>query len=336
MTRPDATGADAPPSGAGKDAPSTGGAPDAGRIHRMRQDVRAGLGGEPRTLPPKYFYDAHGSALFEEITTLPEYYLTEAERTLLERAVAPWLRRVGARTLVELGAGSAAKTRILLDAMHPQQGVVYTPLDVSAEFLANTARAVDAQYDDMVVRPIVADLAGDFELPADLPRPMVVAFLGSTIGNFEHDAAIALMRHVRTTLQQGDRLLLGADLKKERGRLEAAYNDLAGVTARFNLNVLRVLNRELGADFDLDAFAHRAYYDEELGRVEMHLVSVVPQRVEVPGVGTFDFDVGQSIRTEISRKHDRAELEEMLARAGLSLEEWFSDGDYVVLAAAPA
>ena len=313
---------------------TTDGTAPGARLDRIREDVRSGLESEPRTLPPKYFYDAYGSELFERITELPEYYLTGAERALLENRVAPWLAEFAPRSLVELGAGSAAKTRVLLDAM-PESGAVYAPLDVSAEFLNDTAERLDSHYESLEVRPLVDDLAGDFEVPDDLPRPLVMAFLGSTIGNFEHDDAVALLAHAARVLDRDDRFLVGLDLRKDAARLEAAYNDSAGVTAEFNLNVLRVLNRELDADFELDAFAHRAHYDDELGRVEMHLIATRPALVTIPEVGEFAFQPGQSIRTEISRKHDRAEVDAMLTEAGLSLEHWFSDGDYAVLVARP-
>jgi len=294
------------------------------RLARMRAEVAAGLGATPRTLPPTYFYDERGSGLFEEITRLPEYYPTRAERALLEEQAAPWLAASGARSLVELGAGSAEKTRVLLDALVSSgPGTVYAPLDVSAEFLAGTARRLDRAYDELEIRPIVADLTQGVPVDADLPRPMVVAFLGSTIGNFEHDEAVALLRAATRGFRPGDRLLLGADLKKEPARLNAAYNDAAGVTAEFNLNVLRVLNRELGADFDVDAFRHHAFYDEALGRIEMHLVAQRDTTARIPQVGEYPFAEGDTIRTEISRKYDRAEIRSTLAEAGLVLDQWF-------------
>ena len=297
-----------------------------GRLEAMRAEVAAGMAARPRIIPPKFFYDERGSELFEEITRLPEYYPTRVERGLLAGVVAAWLRGHAPRALVELGAGSAEKTRILLEAMLEsarERPVVYAPVDVSAEFLRATAERLAADYPDLDVRPVVADLTDPFTLPSALPRPLVLAFLGSTIGNFGRSDAAALLRHAASILEPGDRLLLGVDLRKDAALLDAAYNDDAGVTAEFNLNVLRVLNRELGADFDLDAFRHHAFYDEANGRVEMHLVANDAQRVHIPGVGTIALDAGESILTEISRKYDRAEIEATLRDAGLEIAEWF-------------
>ena len=299
----------------------------------MLEEVRAGLTAEPRQLPPKFFYDERGSELFEEITRTPEYYPTRAERALLESRVAPWLRSLAPQSLVELGAGSAEKTRVLLDAMTAtDRARVYAPLDVSAEFLAATAHRLRASYPALHIEPIVADLSGHFRIPRSLPRPLVVAFLGSTIGNFERQAAVVLLRQACGEMEPDDRLLLGVDLKKDPARITAAYNDSRGVTAQFNLNVLRVLNRELGADFDLAAFEHHAFYDPELGRVEMHLVARRPVTVRIPDMQPVAFRAGETIRTEISRKYDRPQVERTLRDAGLTLEHWFTDddGDYAL------
>ena len=296
------------------------------RLDQMRAEIRAGMQARPRIIPPKFFYDERGSELFEEITQVREYYPTRVERALLASDVAAWLKRLAPRSIVELGAGSAEKTRILLDAMLESAGagpVVYAPVDVSADFLRATAERLAEAYADLVVKPVVADMTDPFALPLDLPRPLVIAFLGSTIGNFSRADAAALLRHAASIMEAGDRLLLGVDLRKDPALLNAAYNDAAGVTARFNLNVLRVLNRELGADFDLDAFHHHAFYDDEAGRVEMHLISDREQRVTIPEVGTIDLDAGESILTEISRKYDRPEVDATLAEAGLEIAEWF-------------
>ena len=300
----------------------TGGDPRAA----MRAELRAGLEAHPRIIPPKFFYDERGSELFEAITHLPEYYLTRVERRLLAGEVAAWIRALRPRALVELGAGSADKSRILLEAMLeslPDESVVYAPVDVSAAFLRASARRLAEDYPRLRIEPIVADLTADFRLPPALPRPLVVAFLGSTIGNFGRAEAAALLARAATILRRDDRLLLGVDLRKDPALLHAAYNDAAGVTAEFNRNVLRVLNRELGADFDPEAFRHRAIYDESEGRIEMHLVAEQAQRVAIPEIGTFTFEPGESILTEISRKYDRAEVEATLREAGLEIEEWF-------------
>jgi L-histidine N-alpha-methyltransferase len=292
----------------------------------MRAEIRAGMAARPRTIPPKYFYDERGSELFEAITRLPEYYPTRVERGLLEGDVAAWLRDLAPQSFVELGAGSADKTRILLEAMleaAEHEPVVYAPVDVSAAFLHAAAQRLDRRYTRLTVQPIVADLAGDFTLPPGLPGPRVVAFLGSTIGNFRRADAALLLRNAAAALAPADRLLLGVDLRKDPALLHAAYNDSAGVTAEFNRNVLRVLNRQLGSDFDVEAFDHRAFYDEAQGRVEMHLVARRAQRITIPEVGVVELGEGESILTEISRKYDRPEVEATLADAGLAIEEWF-------------
>lgn len=304
----------------------------------MLREARAGLLDTPKHLPPKFFYDERGSELFERITRQPEYYPTRVERALLAAVVAPWLTSLAPRALVELGAGSAEKTRVLLDAMtRTERALVYAPLDVSAEFLEATAERLRARYPSLRVEPVVADLTQPIRVEWSLPRPLVVAFLGSTIGNFEQAQARQLIRSVRAGMAAGDRFLLGVDLKKDPGRIEAAYNDAAGVTAAFNLNVLRVLNRRLGADFDLDSFRHRAFYDPVSGRVEMHLVATRPIQVEVPGIGRIELAQDESIRTEISRKYDRDQVERTLESGDLELEHWFTDeaGDYALAVAAP-
>ncbi|HEX6588943.1 MAG TPA: L-histidine N(alpha)-methyltransferase [Longimicrobiales bacterium] len=309
---------------------------NAGRLDAMRAEVRAGLEARPRIIPPKFFYDERGSELFEEITRLPEYYPTRTERGILQTQVADWMRSLAPRALIELGAGSGEKTRILLDAMlaATPSGVTYVPVDVSAEFLRTAAERLSQDYPRLRVEPLVADLNDDFDVPATLPRPLVVAFLGSTIGNFGRVDAARLLGRAARAVGEHDRLLLGVDLRKDSALLHAAYNDRAGVTAEFNRNVLSVLNRQLGADFDVDAWRHDARYDERNGRIEMYLVSERPQRVSIPHVGTFDFDAGESILTEISRKYDRPEVEATLEDAGLKLESWFeAEPGYAVAAA---
>lgn len=293
----------------------------------MRAEVREGLGREQKELPPKFFYDARGSELFERITELPEYYPSRTERALLTEWMPRWIEGLGTRTLVELGAGSAAKTRVILDAMEDGTGEMFVPIDVSAEFLRATADAVRREYPAMRIVPVVADLSAGWHLPDDHPSPTLHAFLGSTIGNFPPDAAVRLLRRVRAAMRPGDSFLLGVDLRKDVAVLEAAYNDAQGVTAEFNRNVLRVLNRELGADFDVEAFRHRAFYNGAEHCVEMHLVAERPQRVRIPGVGTAEFRAGESIRTEISCKHDRRSVEAMFAASGLRTERWVTDDE---------
>jgi L-histidine N-alpha-methyltransferase len=295
-------------------------------------EVRAGMSAAQKELPSKYFYDQRGSELFEEITRLPEYYLTRAEAALLARWMPAWTAALRPAALVELGAGSAEKTRLILDALPAD--ACYVPVDVSAEFLEATAERVQAAYPRMEVRPAAADFTRPFALPA-LPAPVLHAFLGSTLGNFAPDDAAALLRATRSRMGTRDRFLLGVDLRKDPARIEAAYDDAAGVTAEFNRNMLRVLNAVAGADFDVDAFAHRAFYNRAEHRIEMHLVPDAPQTVHVPGAGTWTVAAGESIRTEISCKHDRASVDALFAAAGLRVERWADDGDFAIVLAEP-
>jgi L-histidine Nalpha-methyltransferase len=292
----------------------------------MLRDVARGLAQPQKELSPKYFYDQRGSQLFEQITRLPEYYLTRAERAILDAEMPPLMRTLRPATLVELGAGSAAKTRVILDALHAAgSGRCYVPLDVSASFLADSARKLRAEYPWLRVTPVVADFTERVPLPPDLPRPLVLAFLGSTIGNFANAEAVRVLRHAGAVLAPGDRLLLGADLRKDPARLGAAYDDAAGVTAAFNRNMLLVLNRELGADFDAAAFDHDARYNRAEHRIEMHLVARTPQAVRIPGAGVFRFAPGESVRTEISCKYDRPAIDGLFALAGLRVDAWLTD-----------
>ena len=301
----------------------------------MIDDVRDGLGRRQKELPPKYFYDERGSELFEKITRLPEYYLTRSERSLLETHAHSLVGALRPRTLVELGAGSATKTRILLDAMRDAGcAEQYVPVDVSQDFLAETARQLRTEYPSLRVTPAVADISTSLGLPEHLPRPVLFAFLGSTIGNFDALSARALLGRIRRVMRPFDRLLLGADLRKKRRVVEAAYNDGRGVTAAFNRNMLRVLNRELGSDFDVASFSHRAFYSAERHRIEMHLVSARDQVVHIPQVGDVHVTKGETIRTEISCKYDRPSVRRLLRAANLRLEQWMTDEDRFALAVA--
>lgn len=309
-------------------ASSPGAAPgvDGFDRERMRAEVAEGLLRSPRRLPPKYFYDARGSELFEEITRLPEYYLTRTERSLLERHASSLVRELSPRSLVELGAGSAAKSRILLDAMtRSDVGEAFVPVDVSRSFLLDVAERLREEYPSLRILPCVADVTEDFALPSGVPRPALFAILGSTIGNFLRPGALALLRRVATAMDAGDGLLLGVDLHKDTATLEAAYNDSRGLTAEFNRNVLRVLNRELGADFEPEAFEHRAHYDAGRRRIEMHLVARSDQRVSIPGVGEVLIPAGEGIHTENSCKYDRPSVEDLFAEAGLRTLRWWTD-----------
>ena len=274
------------------------------------------------------FYDERGSELFEEITRLPEYYLTRAEHRLLESNAARWIAAVRPQALVELGAGSAAKTRIILDAMRAEaSGGTYVPVDINADFLERTAAELRREYPAMRVTPVVADFTRTVALPASLPRPALLTFLGSTIGNFTAPEAIDLLRRIRGTMQSGDRFLLGTDLRKDVAVLEAAYNDSRGITAEFNLNMLRVLNRDFGAKFDLESFRHLAVYNERERRIEMHLVSTRAQSVTLPGVGDVGLREGETIRTEISCKYDRASVMALFDASAFAMVEWREDPD---------
>lgn len=289
-------------------------------------EVRAGLSRPQKELSPTLFYDRRGSELFEKITHLPEYYLTRTERSLLATQMPPVIARLAPRTLVELGAGSAAKTRLVLDAMRASgEPATYVPIDVSGEFLRETASRLGKELPGLRVVPIVADISVELGLPRVLPRPALFAFLGSTIGNFDVHAAMALLRRVRDAMCPGDHFVLGVDLQKDVRVIEAAYNDAAGVTAEFNRNVLHVLNRELGADFVPDDFEHRAFYNRLAHRIEMHLVARRALEVRIPRVGHVSFRAGESIRTEISCKYDRASVEHLFAGTGLVLEEWVAN-----------
>jgi L-histidine Nalpha-methyltransferase len=297
----------------------------------MLRDVLEGLRMPQKELSPKYFYDAHGSELFERITELEEYYPTRTERALLERWAGAWVAASRPRALVELGAGSAEKSRLVIDAMEEAgTGDLYVPVDVSGEFLHDTARRLRAEYESLRVEPEVADISVPFDLPGDLPRPAWIALLGSTIGNFPPREAARLLGRVADQLRPGDRFLMGVDLRPGPGksveRLERAYNDERGVTADFNLNVLRVLNRDLGADFDLAAFEHRAFYDPREHRIEMHLVAKSPQEARV-GDEIVRIEASESIRTELSCKHERTSIEALFAEAGLCVERWQEDED---------
>jgi len=308
----------------------------------MLVDVQRGLfdkGSDgQRELPPKYFYDHRGSTLFDEITRLPEYYLTRTERALLRARMPVWMAELRPRALVELGAGSADKTRTILDAMqHVQAAIVYVPVDVSVTFLDETAARLRREYPSIEIRPLVADFSAARRLQLDVPHPVLTAFLGSTIGNLDDSEAVRVLGALREGMDSGDRLLLGADLVKDPAVIEAAYNDRLGVTAAFNRNMLLVVNAELGANFDPSAFAHRAFFNADGGRIEMHLVATADQRVHVPGLGTTTIRRGESIRTEISNKYTRDRLSAILSGAGLDVRVWETDdaGGYVLLLAGP-
>ncbi|MCD0448238.1 L-histidine N(alpha)-methyltransferase [Actinocorallia sp. API 0066] len=301
----------------------------------LRADVRAGLTATPKTLPPKWFYDERGSALFDRITRLEEYYPTRRERAVLTERAAEVAALTGARTLVELGAGSGEKTRLLLDALDLD---TYVPVDVSGEFLAEAAAKIAADYPGLLVRPVVADLEEHLAALPSGPRPLV-AFLGGTIGNMTPAERHRFLTAVRGLLGPDGAFLLGADLVKDTGRLVRAYHDAEGVTAAFNRNVLRVINERLDADFDPDAFAHVAVWNEAEEWIEMRLRALRPQTVHVRALDlTVAFADGEEMRTEISAKFRPAGLKEELTAAGFDVSVLWTDddGDFSVTIATPA
>ena len=300
----------------------------------MAREVRLGLTAKPKELAPKYFYDERGSQLFEQITELPEYYPTRAEREILSQRSAEIVAAAGRpETLVELGSGSAAKTRHLLSAMR-EAGCLstYVPVDISEEITRDTAEALVEEYPGLMVRGLVCDFEHDLErIPNGGCR--LVAFLGGTIGNLYPDARRDFLTRIAAILQPGDQILLGTDLVKESSRLEAAYDDSQGVTAEFNKNVLVVLNRELGGDFDPDGFEHVARYDADAAHMDIRLRSLRDQTVRLDGLDlTVRFSAGEEMRTEISSKFTREGLEGVYREVGLQPDGWFTDaaGDYAL------
>jgi L-histidine Nalpha-methyltransferase len=292
----------------------------------LADDVQHGLTGRPRSLPPKYFYDAVGSELFERITELPEYYLTRVEDQMLQQVAPLIMRRLEPRDVVELGPGSCTKARRFLDAVDHSRPIRYVPVDIGADALPSAAQALLRDYPSLRVHAVIADFERDLaRLPIRRGRRLIL-FLGSTIGNFEPFARKAFLAQVRQNLGADGRFLLGLDLVKDQSVLEAAYNDAAGVTAEFNRNVLHVVNRVLDGDFRPERFRHHAFYSAEASRIEMHLIATAPQRVELRRLGLrLDFALHDDIWTENSYKFTRQSTESMLADAGLALEQWYTD-----------
>ena len=299
------------------------------RDNAFLRDVVAGLAARPKRLPPKYFYDEAGARLFEEITALPEYYPTRCELALLAAHAGALARFVPPRSaLIEVGSGSTRKVRLLLAAAPAI--VAYVPVDISCEMLAQEAERLQRDHPALLVAPLEADFTRPFALPGAIAGMARTGFFpGSTVGNFEPSEAVAFLHHLGTTLGRGAGLIIGVDLVKEKRLLDAAYDDAAGVTALFNLNLLARINRELGADFDLAAFAHRAFYDVERRRVEMHLVSRHAQRVHVAG-RVVDFRAGETIHTENSYKYTHDSFTALARGAGWSPVDVFTDGMFAV------
>lgn len=299
----------------------------------LHTDARRGLSSTPKELPPKWFYDDHGSRLFDEITRLPEYYLTRCEREILDDRAGEIARRTRADTLVELGSGTSEKTRLLLAALC-EEGCLrrFVPFDVSETVLREAARDIDAEFPHVLVHAVVADFERHLSHLPDAGRRLV-AFLGSTIGNFPPTQRARFLGDLAGTTHPGDFLLVGFDLVKDVSRLEAAYDDARGITADFNRNVLRVLNRELGATFEPDRFEHVARFDTAHEWVEMLLRSDGDQVVRVAALGLdVAFGRGEEMRTEISAKFRRERVEAELGVAGFESEAWWTDaaGDFAL------
>ena len=305
---------------------------------QMRQDALVGLQASEKSIPPVWFYDERGSRLFEEITQLPEYYPTRAERALLEAHAASIAQLSKADTLVELGAGSCEKTRVLLSALQ-QAGTLtrYVPFDVSDEFLRGAATALSEEYGALDIHLVIGDFHHHLtEIPTDGRR--MVAFLGGTIGNLNPAQRARFLFDLNCTMSSDDSLLLGADLVKDRGRLVSAYDDAAGVTADFNRNVLHVLNEQLGGDFDPERFRHVAVWNEEEQWIEMRLRAERPTEVSLSGAGiTVNFDEGEDLLTEISAKFTPERIERELSEAGFVVEGvWGADeGEFLLALAHP-
>jgi L-histidine Nalpha-methyltransferase len=294
----------------------------------IAEDVLMGLSAEPRRLPAKLFYDAAGSRLFEEITRTPEYYPTRTERAILQDHAAEIARAAGTNlTLVELGAGSASKTRVLISAiLRRQLRLEFHPVDVSPAALEDALCSLNGDFSNLKVSPIVADYTDHVPRLDSLPGRKLVLFIGSTIGNFEPQQAVRFLQRVRRSLQPGDALLLGFDMVKDAQVLHAAYNDAAGVTAQFNKNLLARINRELDADFDLHEFNHVAFWNRRASRIEMHLESRVDQSVRVRDLNrTFHFSFGERIHTENSYKFTASSIRKLVRLSGFKLEQTWTD-----------
>lgn len=308
--------------------------PAANRLAAFARDVAAGLTASPKTLPCCYFYDQEGSALFEDICNLPEYYLTRAEAEILQGRADEIAAELPANTvLVELGSGNASKTRLLIDAFlrlrRDANGLLrYVPVDICRTVLEDSSLELLRAYPRLEILAVAGEYhEGLRHLTSWGDRSKLILWLGSNIGNFERTEAARFLRRVRETMSSTDRLLVGIDLRKDRSVLEAAYDDSRGVTAEFNRNILARINRELDGHFDLDAFQHRAIYDERLGRIEMYLGSRCAQQVHIGQLGlAVSFEEGEAIHTENSYKYSPAEIEALAAAGGLRLQRQWFDG----------
>ena len=290
-------------------------------------EILEGLRQDEKMISPKYFYDERGSKLFEKITRLPEYYPTETELRIMRDNIAEIAELIGEKaSLIEFGSGSSMKIRILLD--HLRSLAVYVPVDISEEHLVAAAEKLQADYPDLEILPVVADFMQPFDLPSPTIMPVknVVYFPGSTIGNFTNDAALDLLRVMYHEAKEGGALLIGVDLQKDPGILEAAYNDAQGVTAEFNLNMLRHINREHGANFDLDSFEHRADYNEDEGRIELRLDSTSDQLIHL-GEEQIRIREGEAILTEYSHKYTLEGFAALAREAGFEVRKVWTDED---------
>lgn len=289
------------------------------------QELVAGLSEDQKTISPKYFYDERGSQLFDKITELPEYYLTDAELDIMRMYVDEMADLIGkTASLIEFGSGSSLKTRILLQNL--DELAAYVPVDISEQHLYASAQQLRGEFPGIDIRPVVADFTKTFTLPTPTIMPVknVVYFPGSTIGNFEHDVAMDLLRVMHEEAGEHGALLIGVDLQKDPDIIDRAYNDEAGVTAEFNLNMLRHLNNEFGANFDLDSFEHSAVYDEDEGRVVIELISQADQTFELAD-REFELADGEAILTEYSHKYTLRGFAEMAAEAGFTVEKVWTD-----------
>lgn len=300
------------------------------------EEIKQGLRETPKRIPPKYFYDEHGSALFEQITQLPEYYLTRTEISILDEYKDELSQIIDESCcLIEYGSGSSSKVRLLIDAIAPR---FYVPVDISREHLYQSARAIHDDFDTLHVYPTCADYTRTLELPNIIDgAPRCGFFPGSSIGNFEREDAVRFLSNLRRDIGVGGHCIVGFDSRKPKSILEPAYNDKKGVTASFNLNLLTNLNRTVGTDFDPSAFRHHSFYNQSLGRIEMHLISNTTQNVTLDGE-TFNFASNESIHTENSYKYSLAEVQELARQSGMSFVTHWEDRQawfYVVLLRVP-
>ena len=295
----------------------------------LAEDVRRGLSSKPKRFLPKYFYDQLGSQLFEAICLLPEYYLTRAENEILENYADEIVSSLdGNTTLLEMGSGSASKTRLIIEALlRKQDELLFIPVDISATALDSSSRILLQSYPQLKVEAYAADYFAGLAEVGKKPRARTLAlFLGSNVSNFDPEEALKFLRALRQVLHEGDALLLGADLKKDKSVLEAAYNDALGVTSAFNLNVLARINRELGGNFDLRAFQHCAFYNEGVGRVEIYIESMREQTVAISELGMeVQFSAGEQIHTENSYKYDLSDIARLAAETGFTCARTWLD-----------